>query len=131
MHYGPDAYYGNEVSVLEIDGQFDRLEELIYVESHLSSTSTKYYGEMTELLLKHREYPGSNNGSGLFQVLVGLKMRATYALHNRAPRFCVKRLVVYQYRKLECAVAWVKRSATHECNRDRRSRNLDTTLHTL
>jgi phosphoribulokinase len=78
MHYGPDSYFGNEVSVLEIDGQFDRLEELIYVESHLSNTSTKYYGEMTELLLKHREYPGSNNGSGLFQVLVGLKMRATY-----------------------------------------------------
>jgi phosphoribulokinase len=33
---------------------------------------------MTELLLKHREYPGSTNGSGLFQVLVGLKMRSTY-----------------------------------------------------
>jgi phosphoribulokinase len=78
MHYGPDAYYGNEVSVLEVDGQFDRLEEMIYIESHLSNTSTKYYGEMSELLLKHREYPGSNNGSGLFQVLVGLKMRATY-----------------------------------------------------
>ncbi|MEM6838294.1 MAG: phosphoribulokinase [Cyanobacteria bacterium P01_C01_bin.120] len=78
MHYGPDMYYGHDVSVLEIDGQFERLEELIYVESHLSNTSTKYYGEMTELLLKHREYPGSNNGSGLFQVLVGLKMRESY-----------------------------------------------------
>ncbi|MGF1458048.1 MAG: phosphoribulokinase [Leptolyngbyaceae cyanobacterium] len=78
MHYGPDTYYGHDVSVLEIDGQFERLEELIYVESHLSNTSTKYYGEMTELLLKHREYPGSNNGSGLFQVLVGLKMRESY-----------------------------------------------------
>lgn len=78
MHYGPDSYYGNEVSVLEVDGNFERLEELIYVESHLSNTSTKFYGEMTELLLKHREYPGSTNGSGLFQILVGLKMRATY-----------------------------------------------------
>ncbi|NMF83508.1 phosphoribulokinase [Nodosilinea sp. P-1105] len=78
MHYGPDSYYGHDVSVLEVDGQFDRLEEMIYIESHLSNTSTKYYGEMTELLLKHREYPGSGNGSGLFQVLVGLKMRATY-----------------------------------------------------
>ncbi len=78
MHYGPDSYFGNEVSVLEIDGQFERLEELIYIESHLSNTSTEYYGEMTELLLKHREYPGSKNGSGLFQVLVGLKMRDTY-----------------------------------------------------
>jgi phosphoribulokinase len=78
MHYGPDEYYGHPVSVLEVDGQFDRLEEVIYIESHLSNTSAKHYGEMTELLLQHKEYPGSNNGSGLFQVLVGLKMRATY-----------------------------------------------------
>lgn len=78
LFYGPDAYYGNEVSLLEIDGQFDNLEEVIYIESHLSNTSTKYYGEMTELLLKHRDYPGSNNGSGLFQVITGLKMRAMY-----------------------------------------------------
>jgi phosphoribulokinase len=78
MFYGPDSYYGNSVSVLEVDGRFDRLEEMIYLESHLSNLSTKYYGEMTELLLKHKEYPGSDNGSGLFQVLVGLKMRAAY-----------------------------------------------------
>ncbi|MEW5856698.1 MAG: phosphoribulokinase [Cyanobacteriota bacterium] len=78
MYYGPDSYYGHEVSVLEVDGQFDKLEEVIYIESHLSKTATKYHGELTELLLKHREYPGSNNGTGLFQVLVGLKMRATY-----------------------------------------------------
>ncbi|ELR99591.1 phosphoribulokinase [Gloeocapsa sp. PCC 73106] len=80
MFYGPDSYYGQEVSVLEIDGQFDNLEEMIYIESHLSKIGTKYYGEMTELLLKHKDYPGSNNGSGLFQVLVGLKMRETYEL---------------------------------------------------
>jgi phosphoribulokinase len=78
MHYGPDTYYGHSVSVLEVDGQFDRLEEVIYIEQHLSKTSTKYNGEMTELLLKHRDYPGSTNGTGLFQVLTGLKMRATY-----------------------------------------------------
>jgi len=78
LYYGPDSYFGHDVSVLEVDGQFDNLEEMIYIESHLSNTSTKYYGEMTELLLKHKDYPGSNNGSGLFQILVGLKMRATY-----------------------------------------------------
>jgi phosphoribulokinase len=78
MHYGPDAYYGHSVSVLEVDGQFDRLEEVIYIEQHLSKTSAKYGGELTELLLQHREYPGSTNGTGLFQVLTGLKMRATY-----------------------------------------------------
>ncbi|MEW6496856.1 MAG: phosphoribulokinase [Cyanobacteriota bacterium] len=78
LFYGPDSYFGHDVSVLEVDGQFDNLEEMIYIESHLSNTSTKFYGEMTELMLKHPDYPGSNNGSGLFQVLVGLKMRSTY-----------------------------------------------------
>ncbi|WP_373480847.1 phosphoribulokinase [Geminocystis sp.] len=78
MYYGPDNYMGNEVSILEVDGQFDNLEEILYIESHLSRTGTKYHGEMTELLLKHKDYPGSNNGTGLFQVLVGLKMRETY-----------------------------------------------------
>jgi phosphoribulokinase len=78
LFYGPDTYYGNQVSILEVDGQFDNLEEIIYIEGHLSLLSTKYYGEMTHLLVQHQEYPGSNNGSGLFQVLVGLKMRAAY-----------------------------------------------------
>ncbi|MGB3532999.1 MAG: phosphoribulokinase [Microcoleaceae cyanobacterium] len=78
MFYGPDNYYGNEVSVLEIDGQFENLDEIIYVEGHMSNISTQYYGELTHLLREHQEYPGSNNGSGLFQVLVGLKMRSTY-----------------------------------------------------
>ncbi|MEM9213800.1 MAG: phosphoribulokinase [Cyanobacteria bacterium P01_F01_bin.150] len=78
MFYGPDSYMGNEVSVLEVDGEFDNLEEMIYVEQHLSNTSARFEGEMTELLLKRKEYPGSNNGTGLFQVLAGLKMRATY-----------------------------------------------------
>jgi phosphoribulokinase len=78
MFYGPDSYYGHDVSVLEVDGQFENLEEVSYIENHLSHTSTKYYGELTHLLLQHREYPGSNNGTGLFQVIAGLKMRATY-----------------------------------------------------
>ncbi|KAG0460522.1 hypothetical protein HPP92_020819 [Vanilla planifolia] len=43
--YGPETYFGSEVSVLEMDGQFDRLDELRHVESHLSNLSTKFYGE--------------------------------------------------------------------------------------
>ena len=78
MFYGSDVYYGRYVSVLEVDGQFDNLEEVAYIETHLSNTDTKYQGEMTHLLLQHKEYPGSNNGTGLFQVLTGLKMRAVY-----------------------------------------------------
>lgn len=102
--YGPDSYYRHEVessisfsleiqwyasladsvrsvdqvSVLEMDGQFDRLDELIYVESHLSNISTKFYGEVTQQMLKHADFPGSNNGTGLFQTITGLKIRDLY-----------------------------------------------------
>jgi|GEM_PF-108212 len=78
FYYGSDSYFGNGVSILEVDGQFDRLDEVIYIENHLSNLNTKHYGELTQLLLKHPDYPGSNNGTGLLQVIVGLKMRATY-----------------------------------------------------
>jgi phosphoribulokinase len=78
MYYGPDTWYGKEVSVLEMDGQFDKLEELIYVESHLSNTSAKFYGEVTQQMLKNSSFPGSNNGTGLFQTLIALKVREIY-----------------------------------------------------
>ncbi|KAH7294752.1 hypothetical protein KP509_27G016700 [Ceratopteris richardii] len=76
--YGPDTYYDNEVTILEMDGQFDKLEELIYVESHLSNVSSKFYGEVTQQMLKHADFPGSNNGTGFFQTIVGLKIREVY-----------------------------------------------------
>ena len=78
MYYGPDTFYGEEVSVIEMDGQFDKLEELIYVESHMSNTSAKFYGEITQQMLKNSTFPGSNNGTGLFQTIVGLKVREAY-----------------------------------------------------
>eukprot|EP00199_Chlamydomonas_sp_CCMP681_P001740 CAMPEP_0119108020 /NCGR_PEP_ID=MMETSP1180-20130426/13022_1 /TAXON_ID=3052 ORGANISM="Chlamydomonas cf sp, Strain CCMP681" /NCGR_SAMPLE_ID=MMETSP1180 /ASSEMBLY_ACC=CAM_ASM_000741 /LENGTH=376 /DNA_ID=CAMNT_0007093583 /DNA_START=34 /DNA_END=1164 /DNA_ORIENTATION=- len=78
MAYGPDTWNGQEVSVLEMDGQFDKLEELIYVESHMSNTSAKFYGEITQQMLKNSGFPGSNNGTGLFQTIVGLKVREVY-----------------------------------------------------
>lgn len=78
FHYGPDTYFDNEVSVLEVDGNFAKLEEMIYVETHLNNTSTKFYGEMTQQLLKNPNAPGSTNGTGLCQVLIALKMREMY-----------------------------------------------------
>ena len=67
-----------QVSVLEMDGQFDKLEELIYIESHLSNTSAKFYGEITQQMLKNSHFPGSQNGTGLFQTICGLKLREVY-----------------------------------------------------
>merc|ERR1719183_3383549 len=42
-----DMWYGQPVSVLEMDGKVDSLEDLSYVETHLCNTGTEYYGEMS------------------------------------------------------------------------------------
>ena len=58
--------------------KFDNLQELIYVESHLSNTGTKFYGELTQQMLKLSDAPGSDNGTGFFQTLTALKLREIY-----------------------------------------------------
>jgi phosphoribulokinase len=82
MFYGPDQWYGSDVSVVEIDGQFDKIEELIYVESHVSNTGAQFYGEITQQMLKYSDAPGSNNGTGLFQCISGLKLRQLYEVRS-------------------------------------------------
>merc|ERR1712151_824579 len=37
-----------------------------------------FYGEITQQMLKNTAFPGSNNGTGLFQTLIGLKVREVY-----------------------------------------------------
>merc|ERR1712134_115723 len=59
-------------------GKFDNLQELIYVESHLSNTATKFYGELTQQMLKLSDASGSDNGTGFFQTLCALKIREIY-----------------------------------------------------
>jgi len=76
--YGPDSFMGNDVTVVEMDGKFDNLQELIYVESHLSNTATKFYGELTQQMIKMGDSPGSDNGTGFFQTLASLKLREFY-----------------------------------------------------
>ena len=73
-----DDWYGSSVSVVEMDGAVDKLEEIIYLESQLCSTGTKYYGEMTEQITKNKDSPGSDNGTGLMQTLCSFKIREVY-----------------------------------------------------
>merc|ERR1712157_581715 len=63
---GPDSYFGKDVQVL------------VYVESHLSNTNTKYYGELTQAMLALTEAPGSNNGTGFMQTLAAFAIRELY-----------------------------------------------------
>jgi len=73
-----DDWFGEPVSVLEMDGAVDSLDELIYVESHMCNTGTKYYGELTEQIVKNKDSPGSDNGTGLFQTICSFKIREAY-----------------------------------------------------
>jgi len=75
---GPDSFFGQDVSVVEMDGSFDNIQELVYVESCLSNTSTRYYGELTQSMLALANAPGSNNGTGLMQTLAAFKIRELY-----------------------------------------------------
>ena len=78
FHYGPDTYYDKEVSVFEVDGGFEKLEEMVYVETHIERAGTKFFGEITQSLLKNSSAPGSKNGTGLIQVLMAMMMRSVY-----------------------------------------------------
>ncbi|GAX18068.1 phosphoribulokinase [Fistulifera solaris] len=74
----PDDYFGSDVQVLEMDGNFDNIQELVYVESALSNTNTKFYGELTQAMLALADAPGSNNGTGLMQTLAAFAIRSLY-----------------------------------------------------
>merc|ERR1719486_1426345 len=73
-----DEWYGAPVSVIEMDGKVEDLEELVYVESQLCNAGTKYYGELTEQMTKNKEAPGSENGTGLFQIVCSFKIREAF-----------------------------------------------------
>merc|ERR1719409_1789972 len=73
-----DEWFGSPVTVIEMDGKLDDLEEVVYLESHLCNSGTKYYGELSEQILANKEAPGSENGTGLFQTVCSFKIREAY-----------------------------------------------------
>merc|ERR1719160_245850 len=73
-----DEWFGAPVTVIEMDGKVEDLEELVYVESRLCNAGTKFYGELTEQMVKNKDSPGSENGTGLFQTVCSFKIREAY-----------------------------------------------------
>jgi phosphoribulokinase len=79
LAYSQEEYFGNDVSVLTMDGSFDNIQELVYVESNLGNANSKFYGEVTQAMLSLADSPGSNNGTGLMQTLAAFAIRELYA----------------------------------------------------
>mmetsp|Transcript_37191 Transcript_37191/g.54751 ORF Transcript_37191/g.54751 Transcript_37191/m.54751 type:complete len:403 (-) Transcript_37191:111-1319(-) len=90
LKYGPETFFGNDVSVLEMDGSFDNIQELVSVESQLSNASTRFYGELTQAMLKLANAPGSNNGTGLMQTLAAFAIRELYEKKAAAAKLAAK-----------------------------------------
>lgn len=44
-----------KVSVIDMDGQFNKLEELIYVERNLNNISTQFCGKITQQMMRHAD----------------------------------------------------------------------------
>ena len=78
VSYTQEEYFGNDVAVLEMDGSFDSIQELVYVESNLGNANSKFYGEVTQAMLSLADSPGSNNGTGLMQTLAAFAIRELY-----------------------------------------------------
>lgn len=75
---GPEEFYGQDVQVIEMDGNFDNIQELVYVESAMNNINTQFYGELTQAMLALASAPGSNNGTGLMQTLAAFAIRSLY-----------------------------------------------------
>jgi phosphoribulokinase len=90
---GVEEIFGKDCQVVEMDGNFDNLQELVYIESALSNTKTKYYGEMTQAMLRLADAPGSNNGTGLMQTLAAFAIRDIYEKKSAAAKKAAKEAV--------------------------------------
>lgn len=78
LFYGPTTWANKKGSVISMDGKFDKLDQLVYVEKALSNTGSKFFGEVTQKMMEYDGQPGSNDGTGLLQTITSLKVREIY-----------------------------------------------------
>jgi len=76
-----DDWYGSPVTVLEMDGEIDmnNMEsQLQEVEGALAGLNGKSPTEFSEAMVSLKSSPGSQNGTGLFQTIIAMKVREVY-----------------------------------------------------
>merc|ERR1712242_460317 len=76
-----DDWFGNPVTVVEMDGEIDmdNMEaQLKEIEENLEGLAGKSSTELTEAMTKLKSSPGSQNGTGLLQTVIAMKVREIY-----------------------------------------------------
>ena len=83
--YYKEDWYGQKATVLECDGEFKDIGELLSVEKLIGNLPVAEVGELTTQMKKLEGAPGSLNGTGLLQSLIALKLREIYqSKHDEA-----------------------------------------------
>mmetsp|Transcript_123882 Transcript_123882/g.264044 ORF Transcript_123882/g.264044 Transcript_123882/m.264044 type:complete len:197 (-) Transcript_123882:103-693(-) len=82
-----DDWYGNAVTVIEMDGEINMgsmEEELTGIEAAMSGLAGKSSTELTEAMKTLKKSPGTQNGTGLFQTVIAMKVREVYEKLTKA-----------------------------------------------
>nr|AAX13960.1 chloroplast phosphoribulokinase [Guillardia theta] len=73
-----EKWAGKDAAVIGMDGKYDKIDEMMYVEKQFASTGSKFVGEITKKMLEYEGQPGSNDGTGFLQTITALKVREVY-----------------------------------------------------
>merc|ERR1711933_29892 len=76
-----DDWYGSPVSVIEMDGEIDMdnmAEQVAEIEANLEGLNGRSASELTDAMVKLKDSPGSQNGTGLLQAIIAMKIREVY-----------------------------------------------------
>merc|ERR1712210_400093 len=76
-----DDWFGNVVTVVEMDGEIDmdNMEaQLKEIEENIEGLNAKSPNELTEAMVKLKSSPGSQNGTGMLQTVIAMKVREIY-----------------------------------------------------
>merc|ERR1712066_1111397 len=80
-----DDWFGNAVTVVEMDGEIDMSNmdsQLKEIESSFEGLNGKSPTELSEAMVKLKSSPGTENGTGLLQTVIAMKVREVYEKMN-------------------------------------------------
>merc|ERR1711966_19383 len=76
-----DDWYGSPVTVIEMDGEIDMDnmgDQVAEIEASIEGLNGRSASELTDAMVKLKDSPGSQNGTGLLQAVIAMKIREVY-----------------------------------------------------
>merc|ERR1712151_793177 len=70
-----DDWYGSPVTVIEMDDMANQVAE---IEGNIDGLNGRSASELTDAMVKLKDSPGSQNGTGLLQAIIAMKIREVY-----------------------------------------------------